>query len=1351
MEKSLENIEKSLLPAGAATGEGASAATSNLASMSLSIKTIVSALSGKSFKKTNADTILKFTEGMAAVAQDVDANSLKSLADLSTGISKFIETMSGISLMGMAKIMLASKIFIGGKNSLLGRIMRGISSSLGDFSNDQLEKVKKAGEGISSIGEGLKALSSAMGYLALVALAAPLVLIGAATARVVVGMFVSLGENAENIQKGGEAIGELGKGLVALSAGIATIALVAALVPAKLILESIVMIASLSLTFALIGKASETIIEGSNAVQKMGIALGVLSMGVALISLVVLLVPPKVLLGGMLLVAGYALVFAIAGKASKLIAEGAMVTILGIALGLFFFSGALLVFSLAIDKIGIGEAFLGIGLLFGFGVLFSQIGFESPLIRRGTEAMLMMSVGLAAFGVGLLLYALSLKGVMALFKNDWKEAAIGTVGIIIGMVGLFSLAGFAMPLIEPGAAAVASMGVALAIFGAGMLIYALTLKGVMALFKNDWEIASKATAGIILGLGVMFTAIGVMSPFIALGSVALLTMGISLAVFSVGFVLFSLATKAALSMGVVKEGKDGYEFTGTSIIESIMKGFARVGMPWISVPAAIGAASAVAVGASLLVLSMGLLFTSKVMEKIPDAADFNKKIFDKDNGIIGNLFEKFAEIGKKYGGFSMLLGLDDVSMGARAVKRISSTLSELAGGIAAFAKVDEVPVKIPDKNGNLKWTTVSLSTTLSNIRTVMIGEDGKGGILLTMAKIFGEIGNMPEVTGIPAGTKLSGAGGFFARMISNITGDTPMQRGIRAVSSIGDVLQSLAGGITAFANVNEIPVQVPDPKDPSKLIYKTVSLSTVLSNVRAVMIGEDGKGGILLSLASIFGEIGNMPEITGIPASSQLSGTGGFFARMLLSITGDTPLQRGIKAVSSIGDVLSTLAGGITAFANVDEIPVQIPSADGKSLIYKAVSLKDIVANIKASLIGDGPSGSNPGLLLSLASVFAQIGNDYPDGFFTDSVVANGAESVREISESIGGIAQTILAFAELEKRVPVEFDKDGKPIRFDKIDQSAIRTNLIEFIKLIPKTFAELDPEMLAKAETNAEDYKSLTQILSQLSSPVKNLNEAFAPKGKDQKGPLTMLSEELGKFLSFLSSNPITDTILEGLNKLYVSLNQFSNINSPFGGFVDSFNKFNTVFGSFSGNMKTFSDNFTKFSPQLKNYEKYATLLNSHAIYSGKFVQFEPAFRGMSNDLKIFAENFKLMDESGIEAFRIWTESLTDFVQVDLETFKDISDTLGKVIGAPIEAMAKALGTVTSPTPLKDDTGQKVIDETVKKNEQVVAANPEKAQNKELKQLKDMISQLSSSIDQLISKMDGDTGISVYVTNKS
>jgi hypothetical protein len=1286
--------------------------------MSLSVDSIVKALTSKTFKKSTADSILHFVEGMAAVTQNLKPKSLEALSKFSLGMSDFIESMSKISFLGMMKIGLMAKILFSGSHPLLKRIIEGAVGAVKHVTGKDLQKLQEAGKGISLLAEGLKTLGKALGILALIAVIAPLVIIGAATARLVIGMFVGLGKHEKEIAAGGKAIRQIGTGLIALAVGLAFMALV------------------------------------------------------------ILIIPPKILLATMLVLAGFALVFALIGKASKYIAEGAYVMVIGMAVGLFFFAGALMIFGLAISTLGLLGVFGMISLIGAFAVVFNILGKNAKWIEAGTEAMISMAFGLGAFSIGMIMFGLSLKGIIALFEDDYVTAGIATVAIIGGMIGLFSAAGALVTVIEAGSAAFIGMGIGLVVFSIGILIFGLALKGVLALFKDDYATAALATAAIIGGMISLFSLAGLAIIPIALGSASILLMGVSLISFSIGLMMFALTTKAVLAMGLMEKDKDGdMQFKGTAIIKSIVNGFASVGNPFKVFKALLGAATAVAVGVALLVFSLGLGAVAVAVKKVP--SNFIDVLFDEDNGIVYSLLVNFKKIGKQYGSF-LSFGSDPVSMGVKAVKKSADALSSLAGAIVKFADVNNVPVQIADpKTGKLRWDNVSLATTVKNLNTVMIGKGDQPGLLTSIMKVFADIGKMPEVSGLTPGS--SGIGSFFRGFLKRLTGSTPMQMGMRAVANIGSALEGLAGGIVTFANVDEIPVQYADSK--GKLIYRSVKLSEVISNIETVMIGDSG---ILLSLVRIFGKIGKMPEISGLAPGE----TGGnFFTSLLRRLTGSTPMQLGMKAVAEVGNIIGTLAGGITAFANIDAIPIQIPDPkDPSKLIYQAVSVAEVIANIKTALIGDGtpsgtnsglllalanvfavigdkhaegllkpknvsrgvkaisgvsdvlsdlsqtitafselkkpiptsydpktgqpnawssltveeivsnvktaligdgtPSGTNSGLLLALANVFAVIGDKHAEGLLKPKNVKRGADAVAEVGNVLSGLSQTILAFAQLQTLVPDEFDeKTGKPKHWSKISMKSITDNIISFLTVIPQAFADLskDEDMLDIAENNAEKLKGVIEIVGQMVSPLKGLTSLMPKAGdKNAKGVLTLLSEEISNFFNYLSKNPITDATISSLNKLIDVFTRFSAISSPFKEFSNAFKDFNKSFGSFGTNVGIFSKNFKGFSPQLKNYEKFAAVLNGHAYYAPRFEQFEGAFKRMASDLKPFAENFKLMDTKTIEAFRFWTEALTSFVKIDPETFQSVADQISKLKDVlPKEEKKETNIAATSTTP--------------------------------------------------------------------
>lgn len=1258
MEASLSRIEKNISEREDSSFSTPAAlkgkATGVLASVSLSISTLTAALSNKESKKIekNASTIISFVENLTEFTKDISNTQAEGLSNFARGISSFVDTLANLSLIGLMKIVIFSKVLFSEKNSILKKIVRGIIDATKDFGEDDMAKIKLVGEGIQALSAGLSNLVGALGKLALIAVISPLVAVGVLTAWLTVKAFVMIGEKGEQIDKAGKAIEALGKGLAVLAAGIATMALLVTVVPISTITVTLGVAMAYAGLFMMLGFFGERIEKGGRALKQIGIGLMSLAAGIAMISLVTLIVPVKNLLMGYLLVSMYALTFALIGRASKQIAEGALITVIGISVGLFFFAGALYIISEAITRNGVENILIGMVLLGGFALLFEFIGNRVKDIGEGAVSLGLMGLSLVAVSVGIYAYSLAIKKVIDIFNGDYATAAIAAGGIILALAGVVMILGnFGGSKMKEGAISMILIGASLLVISLGLLAYANAIKHILDIFSGDYLTAGLAAGGILLGLALTFAGIGLVSIPAMLGAAATIVISVALLTISLGLLAFSSMTSSMLKDGkVLEKDKDGsYKFIGTDIIKSIMNGFASIGIIG-SIKAMAGAASAVAVSVALLTISAGLVSIHNTISKIPDLGEFKAKMFGRDAkspGLITFLFDEFSKIGNSFGMFNPFNGPDPASRGAITVRNIGKALSSLAGGIVAFADVNKVPVQIA-KGGKLVWDNVSLVTTVENIRKVFLGEgDDKKGLLYSLANVLSDIGNDETITGVqPPG---DGIGSIFTRLLKSITGDNPLQRGIRAVSSIGDALAGIAGGIVAFANVNEIPIQI--EKD-GKLAYKSVTLDEVISNIRTVFLGPN----------------------------------------------------------------------------NSD--PKQPFKLDPKQ----------------------------PGFLTVLSSIFADIGNTYgEDGFFgQDSAVKDGAQAVKSIGDAIGGIAQGILAFADLNRAVPIEFDpKTGKPTLYSKtgLNFETIKSNIRDLITAIPSTFASLPQDVLESAQENLDSYTEIVKVFGDFTDVVVKMKDSFI--FKDSKGEMVGLLSTVGYEISNFTASMAKPLDLQSIVNLSVLGNVFkgfADIADPFTKFTSAFKSFNETFGQFSVNLGLFSKNFSGIQKQLNNYRTFASLLNGHAVYGSRFAIWETAFAKMSSkDLAEFAKNFKNMNSNAIDSFRIWTEALTNFVKVDPNTFSTIANTLEKVINAPLnteanrieaqngnstQGMTSVTNTQRSATPLKNESESNAIFERVTSR-----------YNSDIAQLRADIAAMTIQIQRLSSTLISAQGINVRV----
>lgn len=1173
MEKTLQSIDKKTTGGSSAAGggtvdsESSESAVGTLAAMANSIKLITDAVANKNFKKKNADTILEFISGLATSAGKVKPENLTALGEAATGIAYFVDVFANISLLGIAKIALLGKILFGGKQPLMETIIGGAVKSVEKFTPENLEKIKTAGEGISMLATSLMVLGKAMAILALVAVISPLVIMGAVTAFLVVGMFTLIGTKLTEVKDGFEAVGILGKGLIVLAAGLATMAILAAYVDVKTYMEIIGVVAAFALVFALIGKAGETITNGAKGVRDMGIALIAFSAGVAMISLVTMLVPVKNLLMGAMTIAVYALAFYLIGKISGEIADGALTIILGISVGLFFFSAAMLLINYTFERFSFENAMMAAGVLTGFGLVFAGLGLLSKWIEKGAMAVFEMGIALAAFSVGVLLYALSIKAILALFKGDYTTAAIAAPAIILGLGLVMAAVGALSGYVISGAIAVGLMGAGLAVFSVGLLLFALSLKAVLKLFEDDYTKAALATAAIIGGFTGLFSLAGLALPFVAMGAASMILMGGALVAFSVGLTIFALTTKLIMKMGLYDEKKR--EFKGIGILHSVAEGIAGLAVYFL--PVLLGTPVAVMLGVSLITISAGLAAAASAISKIPDTKQFTDKLFSPDKGIIPALAKGFSDIYKNLGG-----------------------------------------------------------------------------------------------------------GGFLGAL-ATLTGTDPVQMGMRMVRGMGDVLQDLAGGIAAFANFEEFPVKVPDPKDPSRLIYKTVNLFDIVPKIKSALIGDgtlsSSSTGILTSLASVFAEIG------------EKFGSTGFFS--------DSMVEQGVSAVRGIGGALQGLAGGIVAFANFEEFPVQVPdSKDPSKLIYKAVNLFDVVPKIKEVLVGDGTL-QGKGILMSLASVFADIAQKWPGGFFSDSAVQQGVDAVKGIGSVVSDLAGGITAFANLQN-FPIEYDPvTGKPTKYGPVDLDAVTTNIKNVLTRLPNVFAGLDIDKFEDAQEIAEAALPLSKTVAEIAKSFGNINKIYADaqkaKSKDSADPISALSTSIKSMASTLESTTLSTESLEKFERLAEIFESLADSADGFSKFTDAFTKLQDPLSRFAVTLGVMGNNFTKMSKDIANYQKFVWTSNSLADRGKGYQMFAPAFGSMSKSMGTFAVNFKIMDTDAIRAFDSWTNSLMEVSKIDEGAFSAVVGKMKDFMALPFKQGAAEQG---KPAEAADtDAGKKKI----------------------------------------------------------
>jgi hypothetical protein len=1262
MEKSLTSIEKSLNAASTAGKSG-----SALGSLAVSLNSLVSALSSKDFSPKRAETVLEFTKGLITIVNTVDPRKSANFAKFTDSFSRTMETMLEIiSPIKLLKLSLGAKILFEGKKPLFRRIVEGMSNSFDGLDTSKAEQGSKA---VKALGEGLLSLSRAMKSLILIGIAAPLVFMGALVARGVVALFTSLGKKADDIAAGGRAMRLLGKGLLFFAAGLAAMALVAAVASPMLILKAIAIIAIFGLTFNTLGKVAPSIIRGARALAFMALGLIGFTMGLATYMLAMLIIPPILILQGIATITAFALVFAILGidKVSKQIAQGALLLI-GMAYSLFLFSGGLLIFGLALKLFTYESLLLGALLIAEIGLAMAILGRFSKQITAGATVMAEMGVGLALFSVGVLIFGVAVKlfdlesiligaglilaigistyiignlgsntisdGAFSLAEMgaglvffsagllifglavklfDFESVLLGAA-IIVGLGVSFAIVG-ALKTVSQGAMAVAEMGVALIFLSVGLILYGLALKGIIAMFQKDPLVGIAVAAGVIVGLGLAFAIIGPVAGFIGAGAGAMITVGIALILISAGIIIFGLAIKALKAL--FGDDLTNAGMTAGAIILGLGGAFALLGL--MSPAIILGAVSGILMGATLLIFSIGLMVFGLALKTLNSSGLIVKDGDDytlKGMSILSDLAIEFSKVG-------LIAGLNPFFyFGIATSLAIGTALASVGAGLMQAAE------------------------SLEKVQNMDV----------LIKNLFGETGLIPKIAESFAGIGKK-YGGFSA-----LFGVDDVSMGIQVTSQFGEILQELAGGIVAFADFAQFPVKVPDPKDPSKLIYTTVD---ILGDIIPSL--NENLPTLLSALSTSFAEIGE-----------KYGGGGGWFG-------GDSPVQKGIDAVKGLGTVLSELAGGMVAFANFEEFPVQVPDAkDPSKLTYKAVNLFDIIPKIKTALIGEGnlqgKLTSKSGILFSLAEIFGQIGEKYGgEGFFSDNKVKEGVEAVQGIGGVVSELAQGIIAFANMERGLP-NYDEKGKfNGTYTKFDLKTVGANITKVLLSLPGVFASIKVEDMEAAKEKADAAVPLANAISKIG---KALGELMVEKEEGEKVNLVeIIGPSLKKFADDTASINIDSQKVEQLDDLADVLIKLSRSGDGLKVFADSlaatgdsFKKFSSGFGTFSSQLEKFIRFEGSFSNLVKNQ------------YTFKFDKFAESMGVLKNNVNAFeVEKLKLTDSlmKSLAVLSNRPEDVGEDIKAGiLKAFEELQKILKKLFEENANTVTAAVTSATAST---------------------------------------------------------------------
>lgn len=327
------------------------------------------------------------------------------------------------------------------------------------------------------------------------------------------------------------------------------------------------------------------------------------------------------LAGGLLLMVGAVLLLSFAGPGVLL----GVIALIAVSVAILALSAALTIISnIKWSALWRGLTGLAIGLALMVGAVL-LLGLMGPLAILGAVTLLMVA---AALGV-LVISITTLGGMDMASLTQGLTALVRAIGIMVGAVLLLGIAG---PLAILGAAAMLIMAAALAIMAAVLV----TLGSLPAEAISQGLGAIAAALGIMIGLG---TALGLLSPVLLLGAIALAALGIAMILVGAGIFLVSIAI--GMLAGVAPQAATALTTLGEAVVAAIVYVPAMIGMAvallLFGVGALVAGIGAVVLGVGLMVLSLGLALlgvtapmgaagletlTSAMVAAIPHAGEF---------------------------------------------------------------------------------------------------------------------------------------------------------------------------------------------------------------------------------------------------------------------------------------------------------------------------------------------------------------------------------------------------------------------------------------------------------------------------------------------------------------------------------------------------------------------------------------------------------------------------------------------------------------------------------------------------------------------------------------------------------
>ncbi len=826
-----------------------------------------------------------------------------------------------------------------------------------------LDKMKLDSKRIVLFGKAIQSLALGVLFLSvslvLIGLLAEYVLKGLGVAALVILTIGGVFWLMDKMQVD-KAMRKTGMALMFAAGAILSIAI--ALVLSHLILNSIgfeevakvmLIVGGVALVFGLIAKKVGDVSKGAMALMLCAVAIVALSLAIWIMNMILGDMKTEDVIKtvkSLAIVAGVALVFALAGEADKQIKNGAQ--------AMMWAAGSLIVLAIgiwamkkALDGVSWETIAMMGAIIVGLGVAMGVAGLADKEIEKGSAAMIVAAIAMVTIAIGVFAMKKALEGV------TWGN--LGMMGaVIVGLAVAMGVAGIGpIPVaIALGSAAMIVAGVALITLGLGTKMFMVALK------DATWEKVGMMGA-VIVGVGLAFAGAGFAAPFIVIGAAAMGIAGLALLPIALGVLALSklpiaemFASKGLFGdSGNVTKGFLGIgggramtnmEVMFEAIANSFSLGPLQIAALYVTSPALIMA------GIALITIAKGLQEFQKI------AAETDLLLLGVNVTLITTILANaFGEIGKKFpgGAAGLFTSGSFVSQGITSVMGMGEALTNIAMGMQNMANL-KFPVKY-DKNGKpIAYESMDSDAPARVAANTM-------AIVYGLSMVFGEVGK-------EYGVKKSVADWLFGTSPKN-----PVEIGIQSVMGMGGALTGIAMGFQAMADLR-FPIAWDKDGKP------TAYAEGIDLEAAAIRVANNTRT-IVTSLSGTFADIG---------AGQKSSWWGG-----------DTDFQKGVDVVAGLGTPLKNLAESVIMMADM-KFPTTYDK-DGKAtgwINLSAMSVDDIKAKI----------GTNTQTLIqALTDTFVTIGggkSKTSSWWQGDTEFEKGVAIVEALSEPYKTLTATI-------------------------------------------------------------------------------------------------------------------------------------------------------------------------------------------------------------------------------------------------------------------------------------------------------------------------------------------------------